>query len=78
MPAYFLKTEWSREVARCSPSTGNNVPGLNAVGTPSVSAARFYLPLIEPDMRISRIRLSDGIRGWSPQRADKATPSPVR
>jgi hypothetical protein len=39
---------------------------------------RFYLPLIEPDVRISRIRLSDGIRGWSPQRADKATPSPVR
>ena len=24
---------------------------------------RFYLPLIEPDVRISRIRLSDGIRG---------------
>ena len=28
---------------------------------------RFYLPLIEPDVRISRIRLSDGIRGRSPR-----------
>jgi hypothetical protein len=24
---------------------------------------RFHLPLVEPDVRISRIRLSDGIRG---------------
>ena len=33
--------------------------GLNADVTPLVSAVRFYLPLLEPDGRISRIRLPD-------------------
>jgi len=34
-----------------------------------LSMLRFHIPLIEPDMRISRIRLSDGTSCLRPRKA---------
>jgi hypothetical protein len=53
------RSEWSREVARWF-RRGLAVSG-PFVGRclSSLTMLRFHLPLIEPDRRISRIRLSD-------------------
>jgi hypothetical protein len=37
---------------------------------------RFHLPLIEPDVQISRIRLSDEVSCWRPQVAARSPLKP--
>jgi hypothetical protein len=39
---------------------------------------RFYLPLIEPDGRISRIRLSDKDSGFRPRESMRTRPEPCK
>jgi len=41
-----------------------------------LAVLRLHLPLIEPDVQISRIRLFDGIRGSGPRGGVSAAPSP--
>ena len=58
--------QWSREVARCKCSGGFERAGLNTDALSHLlPLARFHLPLIEPDVQISRIRLSFQIHAYA-------------
>ena len=48
-------------------------PTLSSAGASLASpCSRFHIPLIEPDVRICRIRLSDGLHGRSTDAPDDA------
>ena len=49
-------------------------PGFPLRGSEPHTMPRFHLPLIEPDVRICRIRLSDKDSGCRPQGAQTRTP----
>src|SRR5262249_9884091 len=71
------KRWWSREVARwfrCSQAVADPF-GRRCLT--SQTMPRFHLPLIEPDLQICRIRLSDGLRRLA-HAAVHAAASPAR
>src|SRR5262245_15487205 len=54
------RVESRRSAVACRTGGAEGVRGLSFPHSPSGPSLRFFSPLIEPDVRISRIRLSDG------------------